>query len=96
MRAGQVDRCVDARRHGNRQRAAGLPLCGLQLHQNRGKALREAVVNVPREAVSFLEDGLAPLFAAVDVDQAAVMKRQRRLLRDGFDQRDAPPLALGF
>jgi len=37
---------------------------------------------------SFLEDGLAPFFAAVHVDQTALMKRERRLLRDRLDERD--------
>ena len=61
VRAGEIDRGLDASRDGRRQRA-GLALRGLQLHQDRGEPLREVVVNVARQPVALLEDRLAALF----------------------------------
>ena len=95
VRARQVDRRLDLRRDGWR-RADALALRTLKLHQNRGKPLREVVVNVAREAVALFEDALAALLAPMEIDQAAVVQRQRCLTGDGLDQHDAPPPALGL
>ena len=45
---------------GGRQ-AAGLALRRLKLHEDRGKSLREVVVDVAREPVALFEDCLAAL-----------------------------------
>src|SRR5688500_11829344 len=51
MHPRQVDGGLDAGGNRWRQRAR-FALGALKLHQDRGKALREVVVNVPREAVA--------------------------------------------
>ena len=76
--------------------AAALALRRLQLHQDRGEPLRQVVVNVARQAVALFEHRLAALFAAIEIDQPAVVQRERGLTRDRLDERDAPPLALGL
>ena len=95
MRARQIHRGLDARRHRRRQ-AAGLALSALELHENGGEPLREVVVDVAGEAVALLEDRLAPLFEPIELHHPAVMQRESRLPGDGFDQHHAPPLAVGL
>ena len=78
------------------RKRAGLAPRGLQLHENRGKALRQVVVNVARQTIALFENRLAPFLESIAFDETIVMQRQRRLACDGFDQHDAPPLVLGL
>ena len=96
MGAGQIDGSLDARRDGDGQDAGAFALCPLQLHQNRRESLGHVVVNIPRETVALLEHGLPALFAANEIDETALVQRERRLTRHRLDDRDAPPLALGL
>ena len=65
----------------------------LQLHQDCAEALCEVVVNVARQAVALLEDRLAAFLESLLLVDAALVQRERRVPRDRFDQRDAPPRA---
>ena len=87
--AREVDRGLQLRRD-RRRHVLRFTLRRLQLHQDGGEALRERVVDVAREAVALLEDRLAALFEAAAIRLLALMQGERRLSRDGFEQRDAP------
>src|SRR5204863_5381087 len=56
------------------------------------EALREVVMDIARQPVALLENGLAPLVESPLFRQAALMQGQRRLPRNGLAQDDAPPL----
>ena len=45
----------------------------LQLHQDRGKSLREVVVDVAGEPIPFVERRFAPLLETIQLDEPAVM-----------------------
>ena len=97
VRARQIDGRLEAARGRRRQADPAAALRRLQLHQDRAEALRQRVVDVARDAVALLEHRLAALFEPALIGQPAVVERQRRLPRRGFEQRAAPaPLALGI
>ncbi len=75
----------DSRREGTR-----FALRRLQLHEDGGKPLGEVVVNVARQAIPFLENGLAAFFHASLLGKPALMQRQRGLAGNGLEHRDRP------
>src|SRR5439155_24471861 len=84
------DRRFDLPREGP-DRGVHVALRGLQLHQDRAEALCEVVVDVAREPVTLLENGLAALLDAAALDHLAGVERQRRLTRARLGEHRAPP-----
>jgi hypothetical protein len=82
---GGVERLLDVRRQ-----RVGRSLRGLQLHQDRGKALRQGVVNVARNPVSLLEHRLTTRFDAALFGDATVVEGKRGLPCHRLDERLAP------
>ena len=87
---------VEADDRGRREAAGAAALRRLQVHQDCAEALGERVVNVACDPVSLLQHGLASRLEQALIDQAAVIQRERRLLRGRVEQCVTPaPLALG-
>src|SRR4029453_8602946 len=90
-----VDPRLDIEGAGRRQ-AAAFALGRLKLHQDRGEALCQVVVDVACQTVTLFEDRLAALFTPIELDQATVVQGESRLPRDCLDTNPPPPPALGL